>query len=197
MKSLDAQIPFGQVFTPTEAEFRDFRQFVNAVSTNPKLRHVGCFKVVPPKSFAKESLWSNKALDSLTVVSPIEQQVCPRSDLFELKLVTKKSQSLRSYKEHVDREEAEAKLPKSFSPEQYEKYVRLAVLGQPAPALAALRRRRAQLALPARLLLHLEHPRDALHALGHPQRREHGRHQHALPLYRRLPHHVRLAHRGS
>lgn len=123
MQSLDKLIPFGKTLYPSETEFRDFRAYVNKLSTRPEYHNVGAIRVVPPASFRSESLWKPEMIDKLQVVSPIEQQVFERNELYELRLISRRSRGLREYKELVDRCEREYKIPRDATTEDYEKMV--------------------------------------------------------------------------
>lgn len=128
MKHLDKRIPFTEVLHPSESEFRDFRSYVNKLSQSPRYANASLLKIVPPKSFASESQYKPEMLDSLEVVSPIEQQVFSKGELCELRLIGKRSMKLRDYKNLVDADEKGSGLGRNASSEDYEKYVNLSVL---------------------------------------------------------------------
>lgn len=131
MKTDYSSIPYAEVLHPTEAEFKDFRRYVNGLSQNPKYANASLVKIIPPKSFRSESLWRPEMLDKIQVTSPIEQQVFARGDLYELRLMSRKSLGLRAYKEHVDATEKAARMPPKASIEDYERYVHSSVLESP------------------------------------------------------------------
>lgn len=131
MKHLDKRIPFTEVLHPSESEFRDFRAYVNKLSQSPRYANASLLKIIPPKSFASESLYKSEMLDRLEVVSPIEQQVFSKGELCELRLVGKRSMKLRDYKNLVDADEKISELSKNASSEEYERYVSLSVLETP------------------------------------------------------------------
>lgn len=45
MNNLDAQIPYGDVLYPTEAEFKDFRAYMTKLALSQKYANSACIKV--------------------------------------------------------------------------------------------------------------------------------------------------------
>jgi hypothetical protein len=76
MYRMSETIPTGLVLRPTEKEFKDFKTFLYSVLENPKYKDAGIVKVIPPKSFKYDRLSYSQALSDLTVIKPIEQQIC-------------------------------------------------------------------------------------------------------------------------
>lgn len=45
MNNLDQIIPYGEVLTPTEAEFKDFKTYVNKLALSPRYKNSSLIKV--------------------------------------------------------------------------------------------------------------------------------------------------------
>lgn len=195
MKIDYSSIPYAEVLHPTEAEFKDFRRYVNGLSQNPKYANASLVKIIPPKSFRSESLWHPEMLDKIQVVSPIEQQVFARGDLYELRLMSKKSLGLRAYKQQADASEKAARMPPNASNEDFERYVHSPVLDPPFRFFPSLRCRCKEQPLPQKVQLYLEHQYHAFYADRYSQRTETCRSQYALLIHRRIPNNVCLAYR--
>ena len=77
--SLD-QIPQGVVLTPSTAEFKDFRKYINSLEHRPELADQGVVKVnynkiIPPKSFLEKTENVTTQIFKNDIVRPLEQEI--------------------------------------------------------------------------------------------------------------------------
>lgn len=91
------EIPFCDVFYPTQQEFSDFQGYLEKCVTKAKS---GIFKVIPPKGFvARKAGYKNL---NMTVPHPIEQIVNGSNGFYELLLLQKESRPFAKFSKVVE-----------------------------------------------------------------------------------------------